>query len=79
MIDTSDIAIPSEDGSSLYRFDANGLHLATLNTLTGTPIYRFGYDASGYLISVTDADGDITTIERVGAIPTAIIASDHLR
>jgi len=70
----SDILLPSEDGSDIYVFDSSGRHLKTLEALTGALRYQFGYDAEGYLISVTDADGNITTIERVGAKPTAIVA-----
>ena len=29
------ITIPSEEGTELYVFDANGRHLRTVNTLTG--------------------------------------------
>ncbi len=70
----SDILLPSTDGAVLYIFDKNGRHLKTLDALTGALRYQFGYDAEGYLVSVTDADGNVTTIERVGAKPTAIVA-----
>jgi sugar lactone lactonase YvrE len=42
-----DIAIPSEDGSELYRFNKQGRHLSTANALTGAMIYSFGYDSAG--------------------------------
>ncbi len=60
----SDIGIPSEDGSELYQFTAVGQHLRTINTLTGTTLYEFGYDPKGLLTSVTDGDGSVTQIER---------------
>ncbi|MBF0138028.1 MAG: hypothetical protein HQL65_17485, partial [Magnetococcales bacterium] len=60
----SDLAIPSQDGRELYRFDEKGRHLATFNPLTGAQVYRFEYDNAGHLIRVVDGDGDITTIER---------------
>ena len=70
-----DLAIPSEDGGVLYQFDANGRHLRTLNALTGAMLYQFAYDGAGRLTTVTDGDGDVTTIERDGTgKPTAIIA-----
>lgn len=62
-----EIAIPSQDGSLLYAFDDNGRHLRTVNALTGATIYTFGYDAAGLLVSITDGDGDVTTISRSAA------------
>jgi YD repeat-containing protein len=63
-VDVLDILLPSEDGSEIYVLDKNGRHLKTLEALTGALRYQFGYDASGYLVSVTDGEGNITTIER---------------
>src|SRR5262249_43955400 len=60
----TDIALPSGDGGQLYQFDAPGRHLRTLNTLTGATRYHFSYDSSGRLTSVTDGDGNVTTIQR---------------
>ena len=77
---TTDIATLSEDGSLLYRFDQYGKHLSTINSLTGSVVYTFAYDAGGLLISVTDLDGDITTIERdADGNATAIVAHDGQR
>ena len=71
----SDLAIASKDGRQLYRFNANGRHLSTVDTLTKTVLYSFGYDSAGRLISITDADNNITTIERdASGNPTAIVA-----
>ena len=37
-------------------------------------LYQFGYNSQGLLTTVTDADGDVTTVERDGAgKPTAIV------
>jgi RHS repeat-associated protein len=71
--DGTNIAIPSEDGAELFRFDANGRHLSTINTLTTATIYAFAYDSAGRLTTVTDGDNNITTIERDGSgNPTGI-------
>ena len=70
----TDILLPAEDGSELYLFNSAGRHLKTLESLTGALRYQFNYDAGGYLTSITDGDGNITTIERAGATPTAIVA-----
>src|SRR2546429_3299045 len=37
-------------------------------------LYQFHYDSEGNLVSVTDGSGNVTIIERSGAVPTAIIA-----
>jgi RHS repeat-associated protein len=71
----TDLAIPSEDGSELYQFDGAGRHLRTRNALTGAVLLTFGYDAAGRLSTITDADANVTTVERDGqGKPTAIVA-----
>lgn len=67
--------IASSDGTYLYTFDGEGRHLTTHDTLTGALRYSFGYDATGWLISITDENGEITLVERDGAgNPTALVA-----
>ena len=71
----TDISITSKDGSSIYRFDYSGRHLQTLNSTTGAVIHDFAYNTDGLLISITDGDGNVTSIERDGAgNPVAIVA-----
>jgi RHS repeat-associated protein len=71
----SEYALPSEDSTEVYRFDAFGRHLQTLNALTGATRYRFGYDDYGRLQSITDGDGNVTAIEHDAlGNPTAIVA-----
>src|SRR5207249_2541423 len=71
----NDIAIASEDGAELYQFNAIGRHLRTLNALTGAALYSFSYDSAGRLLTVTDGDGNVTTIQRDGnGNPTGILA-----
>ncbi len=68
------LRIPSEDGAQLFEFDQAGRHLRTLDSLTGAEVDTFHYNASGLLTSVTDGDGNITTIERaLDGAPLAII------
>ncbi len=73
-----DLAVPSADGGSLYRFDASGRHLQTLNALTGAVLLEFGYDASGRLIQVIEKTGgtdNVTAIQHdANGHPTAIIS-----
>lgn len=76
--DGLDLAVPSADGGMLYRFDASGRHLQTLNALTGAVLLEFGYDASRRLIQVTKKTGgtdEVTTIQHdANGHPTAIIS-----
>ena len=69
----TDILIASEDGSEVYRFDASGRHLSTLESRTGAALYTFAYDSAGRLISVTDVAGNITTVQRTAGNPTGIV------
>jgi len=72
---SNESAIPSEDGTELYRFDPQGRHLATLNALTGATLLSFTYDADSRLSQITDGDGLMTRIERDAlGNPTAIVA-----
>ncbi|MBI5024953.1 MAG: hypothetical protein HZC18_08185 [Candidatus Omnitrophica bacterium] len=74
------IVISSEDASLAYEFDPNGRHQRTLNALTGAVLYQFAYNPDGLLVSVEDADGNVTTIERNGSgKPLAIVAADGQR
>ena len=54
----------SEDGGELYVFDAVGRHLRTVDALTGHVLYQFGYNAAGLLVTMTDLENDVTSIER---------------
>ncbi|MEA2343434.1 MAG: hypothetical protein QOF63_1603, partial [Thermoanaerobaculia bacterium] len=75
-----DTVIPSEDGSEWYVFNAVGRHLRTLDGLLQTTRYLFGYDEKDRLISITDVNGNVTTVERdAGGRPTAIVASGGQR
>ena len=59
--------IASEDGGEVYKFSSSGKHLQTLHALTGAVLYDFAYDAKGQLQSITDGDGNVTTIQRDGS------------
>ena len=58
------LVVASDDGMLLHQFDARGRHLATVSTLTGATMLKFGYDQFGLVSTITDADGAITTIAR---------------
>ncbi|MGH8583923.1 MAG: RHS repeat-associated core domain-containing protein, partial [Gammaproteobacteria bacterium] len=60
----TDIVLAAKDGREAYVFNSRGRHLRTVNTLTTSVIYSFGYDSNGKLITVTDANTNVTTITR---------------
>ena len=74
----TDLVVPSEEGGLLYRFDASGRHLQTLNALTGSVIFQFGYDANGRLSQVIEKTGgtdNVTTLQHDGnGNPTRIVS-----
>ena len=69
----NDILVASEDGGAVYQFNQYGRHLRTLDAMTRDTVLAFAYDAAGWLTSVTDADGEVTTIERSGSVASAIV------
>jgi YD repeat-containing protein len=67
--------VPSADGSQAYVFDSEGRHTATKHALTGGTLYSFGYDPAGHLTSITDGNGNVTTINvDADGHPTQIVA-----
>ena len=72
--------IGSEDAIEIYVFDPSGRHLRTRDALTGASLYEFAYDSQERLTSITDADENITTIERdANGHPVAIVSAFGLR
>jgi RHS repeat-associated protein len=67
--------LASQDGAELYVFDPLGRHLQTLAALTGSLRYQFAYSSAGLLTSITDANGNVTTVQRdTSGAPTALVA-----
>lgn len=76
----SDYLIPSSDRGQLYHFDRHGRHLRTIEAYTGTVLYRFDYNAQGYLTGIYDRVNRLTRIERSGSgVPIAIVSPDGHR
>jgi RHS repeat-associated protein len=71
------LLLTSEDGSEVYVFTTAGEHLQTLRPLTGALKYQFAYDSAGKLITVTDAVGNVTTIQRNGTEQATAIVSPY--
>jgi len=59
-----DYFVPSEDAAELYVFSHSNRHVRTLDAVTGVVLHQFGYDGGGRLTSITDRDGNVTTVER---------------
>ena len=74
-----EIAIASEDGAEFYVFSGSGRHLRTLDALTGAMRYQFTHDSTGQLVSITDGDGNVTSIEWANGSPAAIMAPARQR
>jgi hypothetical protein len=62
--DAAEFHVAARDGGEIYIFNANGLHLRTLNTLTGTTNWLFTYNSSNLVTQLRERDGQVTTIER---------------
>jgi RHS repeat-associated protein len=73
----SDIILASQDGSEVYVFDGRGKHLKTLDALTGVTTQTFGYDLAGFLVTITDRSGNVTTINRDSAENPISIVSPY--
>jgi YD repeat-containing protein len=58
-----DVAVADAEANEVYGFDAAGRHLQTREARTGATLYEFGYD-DGRLVTIADAAGNLTTIER---------------
>ncbi len=70
----SDLLVASGNGRELYQFDLEGRHRSTRDALTADTLVKFSYTPTGWLSTITDADGNVTTIERdAQAMPTAIV------
>ncbi len=66
--------IAYDSDNQVHEFAADGTHLQTRHTLTGATLYRFTTNA-GKLAFITDAYGNVTTIQRdSNGRPTAIVA-----
>ncbi|MBP9825667.1 MAG: hypothetical protein KBF21_15675, partial [Thermoanaerobaculia bacterium] len=71
---TNEYRIPNGDGSQVFIFDSRGRHLRTRHGLTGATLLEFGYTAGGYLSTITDGNGNVTSVVRTpSGDPTAIV------
>jgi RHS repeat-associated protein len=69
--------ITSEDGSEVYVFNGKGMHLQTRRPFTGVVLFTFAYDTQNRLISVTDGNGNVTSIDRDGTGKPLSITSPY--
>lgn len=67
--------VAAADGSEVYAFDGFGRHLGTMALPTKATRDSFGYDSSGRVATIADADSNVTTIQRdASGNPTAIVS-----
>jgi RHS repeat-associated protein len=59
---SGETVLASSDAAELYVFDSEGRHLRTLDAVTKVVLWKFTYDASHRLTTLTDSDGNQTTI-----------------
>jgi RHS repeat-associated protein len=72
-------AVFAEENGLGYIVSRAGRHKTTIDLETGVPLYSFGYDSEGNLVSITDQFGNITTIQRdASGVPIAIISPDGI-
>lgn len=72
--------VPSEDGGQVFVFDLAGVHLRTIDALSGRVLFTFNYDDEGQLASVTNAIGEETRVEfDSDGIATGIVSPGGLR
>ena len=67
--------VPSADGTEIYEFDGSGRHQKTYDGLTSALKYQFGYDGAGYVNTIADGNGLVTSVVRDGSeTPSAIVS-----
>ncbi|MDG0816248.1 RHS repeat protein [Bdellovibrio svalbardensis] len=56
-------SLASSNAGEIYLFNSDGLHLRTVDALSGVTRWSFGYDQLKRLVSVTDQFGNLTGIQ----------------
>jgi RHS repeat-associated protein len=72
---TGEHRVPSADGASVDIFSSDGRHLRTVDAVTGVVVQQLGYDANKQLVTIADAHGNVTRIERTPEGIAAAIVS----
>lgn len=62
--DAEELNVASRQGREIYVFNSLGLHLRTVDALTGTTNWTFAYDARNWVIGMQDRHGLVTRVER---------------
>lgn len=56
--------IADDDGATIHVFNRDGLHLRTVDALTGKELVSFSRSQEGELVSIKEGEGHVTTVER---------------
>ncbi len=67
--------VASNSAPEVFVFDPEGRHLLTRHALTGAELYRFGYDSSGLLSSITVAGSGTIQLQRNSAYSLNIVGA----
>jgi RHS repeat-associated protein len=68
-------SVAARNGSKVYAFDVSGRHIATKVLPTGGVSLTLGYDSAGHIATLTDIDGNVTSIQRdASENPTAVVS-----
>ena len=70
------IAVPSADGKELYKFNAVGQHLETLDAATRELRRRFSYDDENRLTKIADTKDEVTIARDENGQPHAFVIKD---
>lgn len=73
--DADVVDVPSPSGTEVWRFDAGGRHLRTIDALTGAVLWRFTYAADGSLTEVLDRDDRSITVAPTRITPPGVPAT----
>ena len=65
--------VASNTAPEVFVFDPDGRHIVTRHALTGAELYRFGYDSSGLLSSITLGSGGTIQLQRNGGYSLNIV------
>jgi YD repeat-containing protein len=71
------VLVADENAIDVYKFDSTGKILSTIDSIHGSEILKYNYTANGDLESISDVDGQSTTITHDGSGRVQSISSPY--